>query len=73
MEYENIYRFMIVFGLISSVFDMLTFWFLYRYFDITENQFRTGWFMESLATQVLVIFVIRTTVVPFYKSNASKN
>lgn len=69
---KNIYRFMLLFGLISSFFDMLTFWFLYKYFDITENQFHTGWFMESLATQILIIFVIRTSVVPFYKSKPSK-
>jgi len=69
---KSIYRFMFVFGLISSIFDMLTFWILYKYFDITISQFRTGWFMESLATQILVIFVIRTSMVPFYKSKPSK-
>ncbi len=69
---KSIYRFMFLFGLISSIFDMLTFWILFKYFDITVNQFRTGWFMESLATQILVIFVIRTSMVPFYKSKPSK-
>lgn len=53
-------RFMIVFGLLSSVFDLLTFYFLYHYFHLPAAAFQTGWFVESLATQTLVIYIIRT-------------
>ncbi|HTO72962.1 MAG TPA: magnesium-translocating P-type ATPase, partial [Gemmatimonadales bacterium] len=52
--------FMIVAGPISSVFDFLTFYVMLHYFRAGEALFHTGWFVESLATQVLVIFVIRT-------------
>jgi Mg2+-importing ATPase len=56
-----IQRFMLALGPISSVFDILTFVVLLRVFDATEAQFHTGWFVESLATQTLVIYVIRTS------------
>ena len=52
--------FMWVIGPVSSAFDVLTFWILLRLFDANEALFQTGWFIESLCTQVLVIFVIRT-------------
>jgi Mg2+-importing ATPase len=52
--------FMLVLGSVSSIFDFLTFGLLLWVFNATETLFQTGWFMESLATQVLVIFVIRT-------------
>ena len=44
----------------SSLFDFLTFFVLLRMFGANAAQFQTGWFVESLATQVLVVFVIRT-------------
>ena len=53
-------RFMLVFGPVSSVFDFLTFYALITLFGAGEAAFQTGWFIESLATQVLVIFAIRT-------------
>jgi Mg2+-importing ATPase len=53
-------RFMIVIGPISSIFDILTFVALLRIFHADETLFHTGWFVESLATQTLVLFVIRT-------------
>lgn len=53
-------RFMIYVGPISSVFDFLTFYVLLHFFHATETAFHTGWFVESLATQTLVLFVIRT-------------
>lgn len=65
-------RFMFVFGLVSSVFDLLTFGLLYKVFQVDEAQFRTGWFVESLTTQILVIFIIRTRSIPFFKSKPSK-
>ncbi len=53
-------NFMLTIGPISSVFDFLTFYLLVRLFNAHEALFHTGWFVESIATQVLVIFVIRT-------------
>lgn len=47
-------------GPVSSLFDFLTFYVLFHLFGAGEALFQTGWFVESLATQVLVIFVIRT-------------
>jgi Mg2+-importing ATPase len=51
---------MMVIGPVSSAFDFVTFYVLYRVLHANEAMFQTGWFVESLATQVLVIFVIRT-------------
>jgi Mg2+-importing ATPase len=53
-------NFMWLLGPVSSLFDFLTFWVLLVVFSADAALFRTGWFVESLATQVLVIFVIRT-------------
>ncbi|HVB87232.1 MAG TPA: magnesium-translocating P-type ATPase [Candidatus Dormibacteraeota bacterium] len=53
-------NFMIFIGPISSIFDFLTFYLMLRYFHAGEALFHTGWFVESLATQTLVLFVIRT-------------
>lgn len=53
-------NFMIFIGPISSIYDFLTFYVLLRYFHAGQNEFHTGWFVESLATQTLVLFVIRT-------------
>jgi Mg2+-importing ATPase len=53
-------NFMIFIGPISSIFDFLTFYIMLRYFHAGEALFHTGWFVESLATQTLVLFVIRT-------------
>lgn len=53
-------KFMLIVGPISSIFDFLTFFVMIQIFHANEALFHTGWFIESLATQVLVIFVIRT-------------
>jgi Mg2+-importing ATPase len=53
-------NFMLTIGPISSLFDFLTFYLLMAVLNANEMLFRTGWFVESIATQVLVIFVIRT-------------
>ena len=53
-------NFMILIGPISSIYDFLTFFVLLRYFHASQAEFHTGWFVESLATQTLVLFVIRT-------------
>jgi len=53
-------NFMMFIGPISSIFDFLTFFILLRVFHASEALFHTGWFVESLATQTLVLFIIRT-------------
>ena len=58
-------NFMIFIGPISSIYDFLTFYVLLRIFHAAQPEFHTGWFVESLATQTLVLFVIRTTKNPF--------
>jgi Mg2+-importing ATPase len=60
-------RYMIVFGLVSSAFDVLTFAILLWGADSTPELFRTGWFVESLLTELVVALVVRTRRV-FYKS-----
>ena len=64
-------RFMSVFGPVSSIFDFLTFWVMLSVLHAGHVEFRTGWFVESIATQTLVIYVIRTRRVPFFKSRPS--
>lgn len=64
-------RFMIVFGSISSLFDFATFALMLGIFHAAPGEFRAGWFMESIATQTLIIFVIRTRRVPFLRSRPS--
>jgi Mg2+-importing ATPase len=60
-------RFMVVFGVLSSVFDFLTFGALLRLFDATPQLFRTGWFVESLLTELVIALVVRTRR-PFFRS-----
>jgi Mg2+-importing ATPase len=60
-------NFMIVFGIVSSIFDFLTFAALIFVLKATPDQFRTGWFVESVMTEVLIIVIMRTWK-PFYKS-----
>jgi Mg2+-importing ATPase len=64
-------RFMAFFGPISSLYDFATFAVMIWVFDAGATLFRSGWFVESLVTQTLVIFVIRTRRVPFFKSRPS--
>lgn len=59
-NFTLIRHFMMFLGPVSSLFDFLTFYVLLRIFHASEEQFHTGWFVESLATQTLVLFVIRT-------------
>jgi Mg2+-importing ATPase len=60
-------RFMIVFGALSSVFDVLTFWLLLGLLGASPAQFRTGWFLESVVASALVVLVVRTRRV-FFRS-----
>jgi len=64
-------RFMIFFGPLSSVFDFMTFGVMLWVFHSGPAEFRSGWFVESLATQTLVIFAIRTRRIPFFRSHPS--
>ncbi|HTX95701.1 MAG TPA: magnesium-translocating P-type ATPase [Mycobacterium sp.] len=64
-------RFMLIFGPISSLFDFLTFGLMLGVLHAGPVEFRTGWFVESLATQTLIIFAIRTRKVPFFRSRPS--
>ena len=63
---------MAVFGPISSLYDFATFAVMLWIFNADETLFRSGWFVESLATQSLVVFVIRTRRVPFFTSRPSR-
>jgi Mg2+-importing ATPase len=63
--------FMIVFGVVSSIFDFLTFAALVFILKATPEVFRTGWFVESVMTEVLIILVMRTWR-PFYTSMPSR-
>jgi P-type Mg2+ transporter len=69
LDMNFIRNFMLVIGPISSMFDFLTFYVMLVVLKANETLFQTGWFVESLSTQVLVIFVIRTRGNPF-KSRA---
>jgi Mg2+-importing ATPase len=62
---DLIRRFMLFIGPLSSLYDFATFFFLLRVMRAAPETFHTGWFVESLATQTLVIFVIRTAKSPF--------
>ncbi len=64
-DIDIIRKFMFYIGPISSIFDFLTFYVMIKVFSSSETLFHTGWFVESLATQTLVIFVIRTAGSPF--------
>ena len=64
-------RFMIAFGITSSVFDYLTFGVLLWILHATTEQFRTGWFQESVISAALIVLVIRTRR-PFFKSRPGK-
>ncbi len=70
-DIRMIRRFMAFFGPISSAFDFLTFGIMLWVFHAGESLFQSGWFVESLCTQTLVIFVIRTRRVPFFRSRPS--
>ncbi|HEY5113198.1 MAG TPA: magnesium-translocating P-type ATPase, partial [Coriobacteriia bacterium] len=65
-------RFMMFFGPISSLYDFLTFGVMLWVFHADEALFHSGWFVESLATQTLVIFIIRTRRIPFFHSRPSR-
>jgi P-type Mg2+ transporter len=63
-------KFMLTFGLVSSVFDFLTFGALLYVLDANQDQFRTGWFLESVISASLIVLVIRSRQ-PFFQSHPS--
>jgi Mg2+-importing ATPase len=69
----NIFKFMLFIGPISSIFDYATFFTMLYVFKAWSNPslFQTGWFVESLLTQTLIIHIIRTAKIPFLQSRAS--
>ncbi|OCX53912.1 magnesium-translocating P-type ATPase [Mucilaginibacter sp. PPCGB 2223] len=64
-------RFMMIFGLLSSVFDYLTFGVLLLILRVDEKEFQTGWFIESVFSATLIVLIVRTRM-PFYKSLPGK-
>jgi Mg2+-importing ATPase len=70
-DIKFIRKFMMIFGVISSIFDYLTFGILLWLLDANVDQFRTGWFLESVISAVLILLVVRTRK-PFYKSKPGK-
>ena len=83
---ENIRRFMVFIGPMSSIFDYATFFLMLYFFNCKlyshaatspemktyyESLFHTGWFVESILTQTLIVHIIRTNRIPFFQSIAS--
>jgi Mg2+-importing ATPase len=67
-----VFRFMVIFGPASSIYDFLTFTLMLQVFHAHEALFQSGWFVESFCTQTLVIFLLRTQRVPFWRSKPSR-
>ena len=73
-EISSLRRYIVFIGPISSIFDYMTFFIMLYIFNCWNNPalFHTGWFVESLFTQTLIVHVIRTNKIPFIQSRASK-
>jgi Mg2+-importing ATPase len=71
---DDVFRFMVALGPVSSLFDYATFGVMLWAFDAWSAPalFQTGWFVESLLTQTLIVHVIRTSRIPFVQSRASQ-
>ena len=69
---KSIKKFMVILGPVSSIFDFITFAVMLFIFQAQAELFRTGWFLESLCTQTLVIHIIRTGKIPFLESRPSR-
>jgi Mg2+-importing ATPase len=72
-DISNIAKFVLFIGPISSIFDYVTYFLMIYAFNAWNNPalFQTGWFVESLLTQTLIIHIIRTAKIPFLESRAS--
>ncbi|MBP5256790.1 MAG: magnesium-translocating P-type ATPase [Mycoplasma sp.] len=70
---KSIFKFMVCIGPVSTIFDIASFMIMFYLFGWNssefQNQFSTGWFLESLLTQITVIYVLRTEKIPFIQSN----
>jgi Mg2+-importing ATPase len=64
-------NYMVIFGLHSSIFDILTFLILWKGLKVTEHDFQTAWFVESILTELFILFIIRTQQ-NFFKSKPGK-
>jgi Mg2+-importing ATPase len=64
-------RYVLVIGPISSLYDFLTFILLFFILRFGESMFQTGWFIESIATEIFVVYIIRTKKLPFFQSKPS--
>jgi len=71
LSIKDIKKFMWSYGLLSSVFDFTTFGLLMLAFHADQSVFQAGWFLESIMTQVFVVYIIRTRLVPFKESQPS--
>ena len=72
-DMDRMFKFMLLLGAVSSLFDYLTFAMLLWFFDAWRDPalFQTGWFIESLLSQTLIIHILRTARIPFFQSRAS--
>jgi P-type Mg2+ transporter len=70
-DLKFIRKFMVIFGLHSSLFDFATFFFQRNYLHLEPAAFQTGWFVESCITQLIILFIIRTRK-PFFRSRPGK-
>ncbi|MEM0465562.1 MAG: magnesium-translocating P-type ATPase [Candidatus Pacearchaeota archaeon] len=72
LNIKVINKYMLIFGPISSIYDFLTYFVMLFIFSANASLFQTGWFIESMMTEIFVIFSIRTRRFPFFKSKAGK-
>jgi Mg2+-importing ATPase len=72
LSIPDIKKFMWSYGLLSSIFDFSTFAMLLFIFKADQATFQAGWFIESIMTQVFVVYVIRTKLIPFKQSSPAK-
>ncbi|VVB75912.1 Copper-exporting P-type ATPase B [Candidatus Tiddalikarchaeum anstoanum] len=73
LDSKFIRDFMFYIGPISSIYDFLTFFVMLYFFKAPAALFQTAWFIESFCTQTIIIFSIRTSKVPFFKSKPSRS
>ncbi|HUC96243.1 MAG TPA: HAD-IC family P-type ATPase, partial [Candidatus Saccharimonadales bacterium] len=71
LSIKDIKKFMWSYGLLSSIFDFTTFGLLLLVFHADQSVFQAGWFLESIMTQVFVVYIIRTRLIPFKQSKPS--
>jgi len=66
-------KFMVIFGILSSAFDFITFFTFFFLFHFGAGPFQTAWFLESITTQTFVVYIIRTRKIPFLQSSPSRS